>query len=81
MVAIDRAADTQRWAYPLLLILQYGVTLGVSGIRAPLYGIYETDWHLSRSRPPSSSRCTRSRPWLRCWCRAGSRMPSAASRC
>ncbi|HKO33645.1 MAG TPA: MFS transporter [Candidatus Limnocylindria bacterium] len=46
MVAIDRAADTQRWAYPLLLILS-GVALGVSGIPAPLYGIYETDWHLS----------------------------------
>jgi len=36
----------QRWAYPLLLILS-GVALGVSGLPAPLYGIYETVWHLS----------------------------------
>lgn len=39
-------ANTQRWAYPLLLILS-GVALGVSGVPAPLYGIYETTWHLS----------------------------------
>jgi MFS family permease len=38
--------DTQRWAYPLLLILS-GVALGVSGLPAPLYGIYEKTWHLS----------------------------------
>lgn len=36
----------QRWAYPLLLVLS-GVALGVSGIPAPLYGIYESNWHLS----------------------------------
>ncbi|MCV7435446.1 MFS transporter [Mycolicibacterium bacteremicum] len=46
MVAIEHAASTQRWAYPLLLILS-GVALGVSGIPAPLYGIYEANWHLS----------------------------------
>jgi len=51
MVAIGRPAgspigDAQRWAYPLLLVLS-GVALGVSGVPAPLYGIYETDWHLS----------------------------------
>lgn len=46
MVAIDHAVQTQRWAYPLLLILS-GVALGVSGIPAPLYGIYEANWHLS----------------------------------
>ncbi|OBG49879.1 MFS transporter [Mycolicibacterium fortuitum] len=36
----------QRWAYPLLLIFG-GVALGVSGLPAPLYGIYETAWHLT----------------------------------
>ncbi|MEH3138165.1 MAG: MFS transporter [Mycolicibacterium neoaurum] len=46
MVAIDHTVQTQRWAYPLLLILS-GVALGVSGIPAPLYGIYEANWHLS----------------------------------
>ncbi|MCV7230382.1 MFS transporter [Mycolicibacterium komossense] len=38
--------DTQRWAYPLLLVLS-GVALGVSGLPAPLYGIYERTWHLT----------------------------------
>lgn len=38
--------DTQRWAYGLLLVLS-GVALGVSGLPAPLYGMYETAWHLS----------------------------------
>src|SRR6476469_1437880 len=38
--------DNQRWAYPLLLVLS-GVALGVSGLPAPLYGIYEANWHLS----------------------------------
>ena len=42
----DTGTDTQRWAYPLLLILS-GLALGVSGLPAPLYGIYETTWHLS----------------------------------
>ena len=51
MVAIGRPAGSpisegQRWAYPLLLVLS-GVALGVSGVPAPLYGIYETNWHLS----------------------------------
>src|SRR5689334_3699139 len=47
MVAIDRPiTETQRWAYPLLLIFS-GVALGVSGLPAPLYGIYETAWHLT----------------------------------
>ncbi|AFM19388.1 arabinose efflux permease family protein [Mycolicibacterium chubuense NBB4] len=47
MVALDRPiGETQRWAYPLLLVLS-GVALGVSGLPAPLYGIYESSWHLS----------------------------------
>lgn len=47
MVAFDRPiTETQRWAYPLLLVLS-GVALGVSGLPAPLYGIYESNWHLS----------------------------------
>jgi MFS family permease len=47
-VAADHSAatETQRWAYPMLLVL-CGVALGVSGVPAPLYGIYETTWHLS----------------------------------
>ncbi|BBZ35293.1 MFS transporter [Mycolicibacterium confluentis] len=39
-------SQDQRWAYALLLVLS-GVALGVSGMPAPLYGIYETTWHLS----------------------------------
>lgn len=47
MVAFDPATSpTQRWAYPLVLVLS-GVALGVSGLPAPLYGIYEANWHLS----------------------------------
>ncbi|BBY19283.1 MFS transporter [Mycolicibacterium litorale] len=48
MVAFDRSIgdETQRWAYPLLLVLS-GVALGVSGVPAPLYGLYEANWHLS----------------------------------
>jgi len=47
MVAIDRSInETQWWAYPLLLVLS-AVALGVSGLPAPLYGIYEANWHLS----------------------------------
>lgn len=39
-------AETQRGAYSLLLVLS-GVALGVSGLPAPLYGMYEEQWHLS----------------------------------
>jgi MFS family permease len=47
MVSLEPAAtETQRWAYPLLLVVS-GVALGVSGLPAPLYGIYEANWHLS----------------------------------
>lgn len=47
VVATDPlAGDTQRWAYSLLLVLS-GVALGVSGLPAPLYGMYEEQWHLS----------------------------------
>jgi MFS family permease len=47
VVAADRVTDeTQRWAYPLVLVLS-GVALGVSGLPAPLYGMYEEVWHLS----------------------------------
>ena len=47
MVAADRLpGETQRWAYALLLVLS-GVALGVSGMPAPLYGMYEEQWHLS----------------------------------
>ena len=47
MVAVDRPiGQQQRWAYPLLLVVS-GVALGVSGLPAPLYGIYESTWHLS----------------------------------
>ena len=47
VVATERiAGDTQRWAYSLLLVLS-GVALGVSGLPAPLYHMYEEVWHLS----------------------------------
>ncbi|CAN5698667.1 MFS transporter [soil metagenome] len=48
LVAADQSIgqDVQRWAYPLLLVLG-GVALGVSGLPAPLYGIYEKTWNLS----------------------------------
>jgi MFS family permease len=38
--------EHQRGAYSLLLILS-GVALGVSGVPAPLYGMYQDVWHLS----------------------------------
>ena len=41
-----RTVETQRGAYSLLLVLS-GVALGVSGLPAPLYGMYEEQWHLS----------------------------------
>lgn len=37
---------TQQWAYALVLAAS-GVALGVSGAPAPLYGVYEQQWHLS----------------------------------
>lgn len=43
------AADSvehQRWAYGLVLTLT-AVALGVSGMPAPLYGIYQSEWHLT----------------------------------
>jgi MFS family permease len=46
---IDALADspeTQRWAYGLVLTLT-GIALGVSGMPAPLYGIYQAEWHLT----------------------------------
>jgi MFS family permease len=47
VVAADRLTnETQRGAYSLLLILS-GLALGVSGLPAPLYGMYEEAWHLS----------------------------------
>lgn len=45
MVAADEQTS-QRWAYALVLAAS-GVALGVSGVPAPLYGIYEKEWHLS----------------------------------
>lgn len=42
--ATDRAV--QPWAYALVLGAT-GVALGVSGVPAPLYSIYEQEWHLS----------------------------------
>ncbi|MFI1459620.1 MFS transporter [Nocardia carnea] len=40
----DRAV--QSWAYALILAAT-GVAMGVSGVPAPLYGLYEQEWHLS----------------------------------
>ncbi|MFF0487765.1 MFS transporter [Nocardia sp. NPDC003482] len=44
-VAPDERA-TQPWAYALILAAS-GVALGVSGVPAPLYGIYQKQWHFS----------------------------------
>lgn len=37
---------TQSWAYGLILLAS-GVALGVSGAPAPLYGLYQKQWHFS----------------------------------
>lgn len=37
---------TQRWAYALILAAS-GVALGVSGVPAPLYGMYQKEWHFT----------------------------------
>ena len=46
VAAAPVTGETQRGAYSLLLVLS-GVALGVSGLPAPLYGMYEEQWHLS----------------------------------
>ncbi|MDX1890863.1 MFS transporter [Mycolicibacterium sp. 050158] len=46
VLAESSTDQTQRGAYSLLLVLS-GVALGVSGLPAPLYGMYEEKWHLS----------------------------------
>jgi hypothetical protein len=46
VLAQSSTDQTQRGAYSLLLVLS-GVALGVSGLPAPLYGMYEEKWHLS----------------------------------
>ena len=59
MVAIDRPiSETQRWAYPLLLVLS-GVALGVSGpARAAVRHLRERTGTSRRWPPPSSSPST-----------------------
>lgn len=44
-VAADQQTS-QRWAYALILAAS-GVALGVSGVPAPLYGMYQEQWHFS----------------------------------
>lgn len=44
-VAADQQTS-QRWAYALILAAS-GVALGVSGVPAPLYGMYQKQWHFS----------------------------------
>ncbi len=73
-------ATGQRWAYPLLLVLS-GVALGVSGLPAPLYGIYESNWHLSPLATTIVFAVYAFAAWPRCWCPAGSPMSWAASPC
>ncbi|WP_280333137.1 MFS transporter, partial [Nocardia wallacei] len=41
---VERA--TQPWAYALILVAS-GVALGVSGAPAPLYGLYQKEWHFT----------------------------------
>ncbi|NNH74977.1 MFS transporter [Nocardia uniformis] len=45
-VAVRAERGTQTWAYALVLAAT-GVALGVSGVPAPLYGIYEQEWHFT----------------------------------
>lgn len=42
----DEATQSQPWAYGLVLALT-AVALGVSGMPAPLYGIYQETWHFT----------------------------------
>ncbi len=44
-VAADQQTS-QRWAYALILSAS-GVALGVSGVPAPLYGMYQKEWHFT----------------------------------
>jgi MFS family permease len=44
--AVTDSPEVQRWAYGLVLTLT-GIALGVSGMPAPLYGIYQSEWHLT----------------------------------
>ncbi|WP_433716627.1 MFS transporter [Nocardia sp. CA-084685] len=44
-VAADQQTS-QRWAYALILAAS-GVALGVSGVPAPLYGMYQKQWHFT----------------------------------
>ncbi len=44
-VAADQQTS-QRWAYALILAAS-GVALGVSGVPAPLYGMYQKEWHFT----------------------------------
>ncbi|SUA79599.1 Inner membrane transport protein yajR [Nocardia otitidiscaviarum] len=45
-VAVRAEPGTQTWAYALVLAAS-GVALGVSGVPAPLYGIYQQEWHFT----------------------------------
>ncbi|KAA8884912.1 MFS transporter [Nocardia colli] len=47
-IAVPAADErtSQRWAYGLVLAAG-GVALGVSGVPAPLYGMYQKEWHFS----------------------------------
>lgn len=46
LTAEEAPARPQRWAYGLVLALT-AVALGVSGMPAPLYGIYQETWHFT----------------------------------
>lgn len=45
-VAVRPEQGTQTWAYALVLAAS-GVALGVSGVPAPLYGIYQQEWNFT----------------------------------
>jgi hypothetical protein len=80
VVAPDRlAGETQRGAYSLLLVLS-GVALGVSGLPAPLYGMYEEVWHLSPLSTTVVFAAYAVAALGRCWYRAVSPTWSDASR-
>lgn len=46
MAVAPAERTAQPWAYALILVAS-GVALGVSGAPAPLYGLYQKEWHFS----------------------------------
>ncbi len=65
-------------AYPLLIAL-LAVALGVSGVPAPLYGVYEREWHLAPITTTLVFAVYAFAPSDPCWSRARSPTATGAS--